>query len=544
MKISKNILFLFLIFFINSCSFKSYVNSKNEGSYNNTNFGKFLAASYSVQNGDISFASSILTNKIDYSKDDKLVELAFFSKIINGDFIQANSLKKKYPFILDKSSFSLVPEIAINLKNKNFKKAIKLIDLSSDLPGFKNLKDKMNYIIKVLSSNNKQELNEIFNSIKNKDIYDILIFEDFLKNSNENFIDTFSKNSQTEVNSFLISGYFYRKNLIEKKMEFLSHNLGYDFDRKRIILNFKNQDNVFINKPSFLLLISSYISDLAIKYSQNKNIPSSYLKMLLEISNFIFPKLEFLNYYLSKIFIQENNQKLAIKKLELISKNSFAYLPSLIKKYQLYKNLDPKKSKNILDLLKKKFSKNTSVQYELADYYRKADQCSKAIKIYDKILVIHKNNFKFQFFKASCLEKLGLWEDAKKVFNKIINNNKDPYALNYLSYSMTIRDENLDIALKLILNALEKEPNNGFFLDTLGWVQYKNKEYKLAVKNLQRAVSIQPNSSEIMDHLGDCYLKMGRKKEALFEWKRALNFDASKKLKKILAKKIKLYESN
>ena len=109
---------------------------------------------------------------------------------------------------------------------------------------------------------------------------------------------------------------------------------------------------------------------------------------------------------------------------------------------------------------------------------------------------------------------------------------------------MTIRDENLDIALKLILNALEKEPNNGFFLDTLGWVQYKNKEYKLAVKNLQRAVSIQPNSSEIMDHLGDCYLKMGRKKEALFEWKRALNFDASKKLKKILAKKIKLYESN
>ena len=109
---------------------------------------------------------------------------------------------------------------------------------------------------------------------------------------------------------------------------------------------------------------------------------------------------------------------------------------------------------------------------------------------------------------------------------------------------MTIRNENLDLALQLINEALKKEPNNGYFLDTLGWVQYKKKEYNLAVKNLQRAVSIQPNSSEIMDHLCDCYYKMGRKKEAFFEWNRALRFDADTNLKQKINKKIKLYGTN
>ena len=61
-----------------SCTVNKNFNTK----YNNTNLGKYLAASYSVQNGDSAFASSILTNNIDYSKDTKLVELAFFQKLL------------------------------------------------------------------------------------------------------------------------------------------------------------------------------------------------------------------------------------------------------------------------------------------------------------------------------------------------------------------------------------------------------------------------------------------------------------------------------
>ena len=68
------------------------------------------------------------------------------------------------------------------------------------------------------------------------------------------------------------------------------------------------------------------------------------------------------------------------------------------------------------------------------------------------------------------------------------------------------------------------------------------KNYDMAINNLQRAVSIKPNSSEIMDHLADCYIKKGRIKEAIFEWRRALKFDASKNLKKSIKLKLDKYD--
>ena len=104
------------------------------------------------------------------------------------------------------------------------------------------------------------------------------------------------------------------------------------------------------------------------------------------------------------------------------------------------------------------------------------------------------------------------------------------------------KNEDLEKANLLIDRALKIEPNNGFFLDTLGWIQFKKKKYNLAIYNLQRAIVLQPNSSEIMDHLGDCYLKTGRLKEARFEWYRALNYDASEELKKSINFKLNKYE--
>ena len=45
-----------------------------------------------------------------------------------------------------------------------------------------------------------------------------------------------------------------------------------------------------------------------------------------------------------------------------------------------------------------------------------------------------------------------------------------------------------------------------------------------------------------MDHLADCYLKKDRIKEAVYEWKRALQNDGSEELKKSIKLKLKKYE--
>ena len=61
------------------------------------------------------------------------------------------------------------------------------------------------------------------------------------------------------------------------------------------------------------------------------------------------------------------------------------------------------------------------------------------------------------------------------------------------------------------------------------------------IKEAEKALELEPNNSEIIDHLGDIYYKIGRNKEAIFEWKRALIGNADDKLKKDIKSKLNKY---
>ena len=147
----------------------------------------------------------------------------------------------------------------------------------------------------------------------------------------------------------------------------------------------------------------------------------------------------FANYYLSKIYADEKNYIASLKKLEKVYKKSFAYIPSLIHKFYVSKLNKNPKSKIYFQEMENNYFSHLSVKLELANDYRKNNNCEKAIKIYD-IILNETNHNSSLFYKASCLEKIGKWKDAKNLFLKIINlNKKDAYSLNYLSYSMAIR---------------------------------------------------------------------------------------------------------
>ena len=527
---------LSLCFLLAGCA--SIINIENNLSreYQNSLYGKYLSASYSVRNGDTNYASKILNNKADFLDDKKLIELAFYTKIINGEFFKAENLKNNYNKTLDKNSFSNISKIAINIKNNNFEEALKNIAFSDDLPGFKILAKKIDHInfLKTVANKEKVLIPKI------EDIYDLIIFEDFIKMNSLNY--KILKKKHSNINKFLIFGYLKRNNLLEKEFGFFEKSLPFDYSKKFLLKRFHDENNLFSNKPSNNLIISSFLVNLANILSYEQNIPKSYLKMLLEIANFISPNQHFANYYLSKIYADEKNYIASLKKLEKVYKKSFVYVPSLIHKFYVSKLNKNLKSKIYFEEMENNYFSHLSVKLELANDYRKNNNCEKAIKIYD-IILNETNHNSSLFYKASCLEKIGKWKDAKNLFLKIINlNKKDAYSLNYLSYSMAIRNEDLARANLLIKTALKLHPNNGYFLDTLGWVQYKMKNYDMAINNLQRAVSIKPNSSEIMDHLADCYIKKGRIQEAIFEWRRALKFDASKNLKKSIKLKLDKYD--
>ncbi len=94
--------------------------------------------------------------------------------------------------------------------------------------------------------------------------------------------------------------------------------------------------------------------------------------------------------------------------------------------------------------------------------------------------------------------------------------------LNYLGYMLADRGTRLDEALGYIRRAVALEPQNGAYLDSLGWAYYKMGNYDLAEENLRRASERIGNDPTVHDHLGELYQKTGRVKLAANHWERSL----------------------
>jgi Flp pilus assembly protein TadD len=86
---------------------------------------------------------------------------------------------------------------------------------------------------------------------------------------------------------------------------------------------------------------------------------------------------------------------------------------------------------------------------------------------------------------------------------------------------------------------VKARPDDGFIVDSLGWVHYRLGDYELAVDQLERAVELQPGDPVINDHLGDAYWRVGREREATFQWRRALTLEPEDDLIATIRDKLK-----
>src|ERR1700732_4858382 len=96
-------------------------------------------------------------------------------------------------------------------------------------------------------------------------------------------------------------------------------------------------------------------------------------------------------------------------------------------------------------------------------------------------------------------------------------------ALNYLGYMLADRNTHLEEAITLIKKALDLDPQNGAYLDSLGWAYFKLGNYDQAEESLRRAAEKTPNDATVQDHLGELYARTNRFKQAATHWERALD---------------------
>ena len=535
MKIFKLIFWFTTISFFTSCGNNLKQNETKIKLKETSNFGRFLSTKYSLKIGENDIASKIISKSKDLQSDLILAELNFNSYLINGDFDKAKEFTLIAPSGLNNSPMYDLPDFIINLKNEKLINTKNLNFMKNQLPGFNIIFENINYM-KFVKSN---DFSNVTIDKNTSNIFQLLIFEN--TNIENQIYSSMPKTNLSAIENILFLEYLKRNYPKKFNEEINNFSLKFNYDIKTLKLYFENQK--YVNKkPNHKFIFANLFSYLSLILTTKKNVPNSYLKILNEISHYLEPTVGNSNYFLAEIYSNEKNFKIALNKLNRIQQNSFMFLYSRIKKYKILKIVDKNKSNLLLKSLEKKYPENNEVLSLIANNYRDKNKCDKAIKIYNKLIVQSKNDYNYNYQKAICLDKLNKWEDSKKILIKLISDNpNDAYALNYLSYSMAIRDEDLFKAKKLITKALKIEKNNGFFLDTLGWIQFKLNDMDKAVRSLQLAVELEPNNSEIIDHLGDIYYKIGRKKEAVFEWKRALLGNADDKLKKDIKSKLDKY---
>lgn len=131
-----------------------------------------------------------------------------------------------------------------------------------------------------------------------------------------------------------------------------------------------------------------------------------------------------------------------------------------------------------------------------------------------------------RFWYGAALERQGLIDDAAEQFQRCIG--LDPEhaeAHNYLAYMWAAADLNLERARQLIQRALKIDPDNGAYLDTLGWIDYRQGRYGEALKNLERAQRLVPDDPTVQEHIGDTHAALGDFESAIRCWRRALKLD-------------------
>ena len=144
-------------------------------------------------------------------------------------------------------------------------------------------------------------------------------------------------------------------------------------------------------------------------------------------------------------------------------------------------------------------------------------------ELLERVIQKQPENVELLYFRAMTSQSLGRLDVLEQDLLRVIEIDPDNAdAMNALGYTLTDQTDRHDEALVLIERALEIKPNEAAFIDSLGWVQYRLKNFEDAVINLRKALSLFDND-EVAAHLGEVLWVSGEQQEARDVWQKALD---------------------
>ena len=184
------------------------------------------------------------------------------------------------------------------------------------------------------------------------------------------------------------------------------------------------------------------------------------------------------------------------------------------------------------------FPQTPEIVYYLAIAQREAKHSQEAVATFEEALReaeaggVEIVNARFYFDYGAAAEQAGLYDKAADLFRKSIAidpaNAADSY--NYLAYMWAEHNMHLDEAEQMIRLALQTNPDNGAYIDTLGWLEFREGKFDQALIDLLRAEQkLTRDDPVVLEHIGDTCAKLNKPSQALDAWQKALNLDPQNK---------------
>lgn len=449
-----------------------------------------------------------------------------FSKEITG-YIMACALIEKEEKIYDflRNYFlSFMPfeerdaEFLINMEilRKDKKKALEIINLFENY--FRENENILRLKAEILIESEKlKEGIEILENLKVKTERDFILMA-----------NTYQKLNDYEKSLFyFLKADSLRKNDLEIKRNII-HILIQKNDFKKadsicnILLSWKNTNPEYLRLRGYILY-------------ENNDLVEAMKNLLLSIEFNSSDDLS--HYYMARIYYRLSQYDKALNYIEkAISINP--NVPEYIS-YKIFLMIIKKDRKGVFYEIKKalkKYPDDPGINYLAGFFFSEMNDKKKAINFYKKSLKYDSLNSNKWFELGMIYESLNMIENAEKCFEKVIKiDSLNASAYNYWGYMLAERGIKLELAMKLIEKALKIEPNNGYYLDSMGWVYYQMGDFERAREYLYNAIQVFDSDPVILEHYGDVLMKLGDTQTAKEFYKKALKFNPKNKnlLKKI-----------
>ncbi len=222
-------------------------------------------------------------------------------------------------------------------------------------------------------------------------------------------------------------------------------------------------------------------------------------------------------FYLGAVYEETKEYGKAIEQFRKIKPESVYFAESIVHASYLYKlKGDYNKAISVIQE-GLKYTKDNPQFYALyASYLDELKKYDLAVELLGEAVERFPKNPQLRFFLGS------MWDRKGEVTNTIASmkivldlDENHVQALNYLAYTFAENGMNLDEAESLVRKALKLQPNDGYILDTLGWIQFKRGDVETAINTLEAAYRLQSNEAIIAEHLADAYSKYQMNERAL-----------------------------